>query len=97
MDENNTIARTEVVVNGPSNGESGLVGEVDGDADLTAGEGGWSGSGGGGNGPGGRSGGGGGGWMVDLDGWEMRVIGIEWGLLRIHCNGNSVMRTRKCW
>lgn len=39
MEENYGVARTEVMMDGPFDGERGLVGEVDGDADATLGGG----------------------------------------------------------
>lgn len=77
VDEDDGVSGAEVVVDGPADGEGGLVGEVDGDPDLAAGEGGWCWGGGGGGGVGGG--------VVDLDGGEVGVVGIRWGLLRIHC------------
>lgn len=74
VDENDGVPRAEVVVNGPLDGEGGLVGEVDGDANLALGAGGGSVSGG--RGGGGREAGGGG---ADFDFSEGREVGIRRG------------------
>lgn len=42
MEENHGVAGAEVVMDGPFDGEGGLVGEIDGDADLALGVGGGS-------------------------------------------------------
>ena len=67
VEDDDGVSGADVVIDGPANGEGAFFGEVDGDSDFTAGAGGWGGGGGGG---------GGGGVVVDLDGGEVRVIGI---------------------
>lgn len=85
VDEDDGVAGAKVVVDGPADGEGGLVGEVDGNPDLAAGEG-------GGRWGGGWSGGVGGG-VVDLDGGEVGVVGIRLGLLRVHCFSVQCLQT----
>lgn len=81
MDQNDGVAGADVVVNGPFDGEGGLVAEIDGDADLALGVG----SGGfcgerGGRGREARGGG------ADLDGGEWWQVGV-----RLHCGGGRVL------
>lgn len=81
MDDDNSITRAKVIVNGPADGKGTLVRKVDGDADLAAGAGGGSRSSSGGR-CGGVMGVARGGWVVDLDGGELRVVSVlAW---RIH-------------
>lgn len=78
MEKDDGVPWTDIVVDGPANSVSTLIGEVDGDANLAASA---SSRGRGGGEVVGvaRRGG-----VVDLDGGELRVVGIYRVLLRIH-------------
>lgn len=78
VEEDDGVAGADVVVDGPADGVGALVGEVDGDAELSAGAGG---GGGGGAGGGGVVAGGVG--VVDSDLGELG-IGVVLGLWVIH-------------
>ena len=75
VEEDDGVSGADVVIHGPADGVGAFFREVDCDSDFAAGSGGGSRGGGGGGGGGGvvvvR-----GRWVVDLDGGELRVIGI---------------------
>lgn len=74
MEQDDSVTGSEIVLDGPANGEGRLIGEVDGNADLTSSTGGGGGGGGRGRVVRGRG-------MVDLDCWELRVVTV---IRRIH-------------
>ena len=71
MEEDDSIVGSDIVLDGPADGKSRLIGKVDGYTDLAAGTGGRGCSGGGmvrGR------------WVVDLDCWELRVVTVIRGI-----------------